>query len=353
MRTAVGIPPNALRCQMAEPAPRRNLQRVLAACSGGDAAIIVRSVQAMGLEVVAAFDEVSAEAPWVERADWEAPLIARDADDDPWADPQRLVSAALDAGADALHPGAGKIAASGALARLTIASGLGWLGVQPELLEEWTTLVPEAAANVGMALSCADAGETVRVGVLGDGVQAILLGQQRILTAGLAEVSACVDPLARAAISLTSALRLCGLASFDLSVDPGGRVVLRGAQPSLSGWFMFDAALGADLVAAQVQIATGELLRWDSERPAVRPTVAAVVRTLSDCDWSDTLDDIDGATLLVGPGPVGRAIPVLLLSRTAPTLLAARVQLGEALRTYGLPHTNASALRARLFGDAP
>lgn len=320
--------------------------------------MVVRSVQAMGLEAIAAFDEASAEAPWVEHADWEAPLIARDADDDPWGDPQRLVSAALDAGADALHPGAGQSAASTELARLTTASGLGWLGVQADLLERWAEIVAETAAATGMGIGLADRRITppdaVRVGVLGDGAQAILLGQQRLLTAGLAEVTPCVDPLARAAIALAAALRLSGLASFDMALDPTGRVTLLGAQPSLAGWFMFDQALGADLVAAQIQIATGEGLHWESERPIVRPTVAAVLRTVSDCEWDDHVaDTIPGGTLLVGAGPLARHTPVLLLARSAPTLLAARVQLGEALRECHFPHTNAAALRARLFEDAP
>lgn len=337
---------------MAEPAPRRNIERVLAACTGGDAAVIVRSVQAMGLEVIAAFDEGSADAPWVEQADWDAPLLARDAEDDPWGDPQRLVSAALDAGADAIHPGAGSIAANGALARLATASGLAWLGVQAELLETWGAAVPEAAAATGIVVSTEPRpnADAVRVGVLGDGQGAILLGQQRLVTAGLAEVEPCVEPLARAAITLAVALRLRGLASFDLLAEPGGRVVLLGAHPSLSGWFMFDAALGADLVAAQVQLAAGEELRWDTERPDVRPTVAAVVRSLTDCDWTDP-GPLDGCTTLAGAGPVARSTPLLLLTRSAPTLLAARVQLGEALRAFPLPHTNANALRARLFTE--
>lgn len=339
--------------KMPEASPRRNLQRVLAACTGGDAAVVVRSVQAMGLEVIAAFDEASAEAPWVESADWEAPLVARDADDDPWGDPQRLVSAALDAGADALHPGAGQSAASTELARLTTASGLAWLGVQADLLERWAGIVAETAASTGMGIGLADRRITppdaVRVGVIGDGLQAILLGQQRLLTAGLAEVSPCPDPIARAAIALAAALRLSGLASFDLALDPTGRVTLLAAQPSLAGWFMFDQALGADLVAAQIQIATGEGLRWESERPVVRPTVAAVLRTVADCAWDHFADPIPGGTLLVGAGPLARSTPVLLLARSAPTLLAARVQLGEALRECPFPHTNAAALRARLF----
>lgn len=341
---------------MIDSAPRRNLQRVLAACTGGDAAVIVRSVQAMGLEVIAAFDESSAEAPWVEQADWDAPLLVRDPDDDPWSDPQRLVSAALDAGADALHPGAGTSAASGPLARLTTASGLAWLGVQAELLETWATAVPAAAAATGIGLRTPDdprpsTESAVRVGVLGDGTGAILLGQQRLLTAGLAEVGPCPEPLARAAITLAVALRLRGLASFDLVAEAGGRVILQGAHPSLSGWFMFDEALGADLVAAQIQLASGEALHWDTERPEVRPTVAAVVRSVADCDWTDP-GPLDGVTNLAAAGHVARSTPLLLLARSAPTLLAARVQLGEALRACcPLPHTNAAALRARLFAD--
>ncbi len=340
---------------MPETAPRKNVQRVLAACSGGDAAVIVRSVQAMGLEVVAAFDEATSEAPWVQTADWDAPLLARDSEDDPWSDPQRLVSAALDAGADALHPGAGASAASGNLARLTIASGLGWLGVQPELLESWAGSVEQAANQVGVLRGSTEAygAESARVGVLGDGYRMTLLGQQRLLAGGLAEVSGCTDAVARAALALGSALRLNGVASFDLLEEAGGRVVILGAHPALSGWFMFDEALSANLVAAQVQLAAGEELHWDSERPAVRPTVAAVVRTVAPCEWTEeTLEFDAGPTaLLVGPGPIPRSTPVALIARSAPTLKAARALLSEALLALPLPDTNAASLSARLFGE--
>ena len=309
----------------------------------------------MGLEVVATFDASTSEAPWVQSADWDAPLLARDDDDDPWSDPQRLVSAALDAGADALHPGAGASASSGALARLAIASGLGWLGVQPELLEFWDSAVERAAAQVGVLRGSTDASgaESARVGVLGDGARVILLGQQRLLAGGLAEVSACTDAVARAALALASTLRLNGIASFDLQEEAGGRVVILGAHPALSGWFMFDEALSANLVAAQVQLATGEELHWDSERPTVQPTVAAVVRTVAPCEWTDETLEIEGGptTLLVGPGPIARSTPVALIARSAPSLKAARAKLSDALRALSLPDTNAASLSARLFGE--
>ena len=340
---------------MSEHTPRKSVQRVLAACSGGDAAVIVRSIQAMGLEAIAAFDEATSEAPWVQAADWDAPLLARDAEDDPWSDPQRLVSAALDAGADALHPGAGTSAASAALARLTIASGLGWLGVQPELLESWTSAVEQAAAQVGVLRDRDEASglESARVGVLGDGHRMTLLGQQSLLAGGLAEVTGCTDAIARAALALGSALRLNGIASFDLVELPGGRVVILGAHPALSGWFMFDEALSANLVAAQVQLAAGEDLQWDSERPTVRPTVAAVVRTTAPCEWAEDTMKLDPAqaTMLVGPGPVPRSTPVALIARSGPTLQAARARVSEALLALPLPNTNAASVCARLFGE--
>lgn len=292
---------------MPDVSPPRTVQRVFVACTGPDAAALVQRVHAMGLEAVAAFDEASAEAPWVEAADWDAPLIARGPEDDPWADPQRLVSAALDAGADALHAGAG---GSGALARLAIASGLGWVGAPPELLEGWAGALARAAAASGIAEGAAPA--SVEVGVLADGVRAIVLGARRTLAPGLTGVEPCPEPLARAAIALAEALPLRGLAGFQLAIDPGGRVHLGGAQPWLADWPAFDHALDADLVAAQLQLTLGEPLGWPSARPEVRPTLNAVLTAAASLDALPELPE--GALVLAVAASPGAPVAIVRCS---------------------------------------
>lgn len=325
---------------MPDASPPRTVQRLFAACSGADAAALVHAAHAAGLEVVAPFDADTADAPWVEDADWDAPLIARSPDDDPWADAQRLVSAALDAGADALHPGAG---GSPTLARLAIASGLGWMGAAPELLEDWEGAVARAAEATGVAAHAEGMAAPVEVGVLADAAAVVVLGARRSRGAGLVEVEACPEPMARAAADLAAALSLRGLASFTFAGTPSGRVVLTRALPWLPAWPDFDAALDADLFGAQLQLLLAEAPGWPA-RPAVRPTVAAVLT--ADTDQDEVPELPSPATSLAGLAGVRAGAPIGVLRRSADTLADARAALLDAL--HDLPTDLTADLRALL-----
>ena len=64
-----------------------------------------------GIEAVVGFSEADVEAPWVEEADFAAYLNGRTAEES-YLHAERVVSAAMDAGCDAIHPGASSIAES-------------------------------------------------------------------------------------------------------------------------------------------------------------------------------------------------------------------------------------------------
>ncbi len=64
-----------------------------------------------GVEAVVGFSEADVEAPWVEEADFAAYLNGRTAEES-YLHAEHVVSAAMDAGCDAIHPGASSLAES-------------------------------------------------------------------------------------------------------------------------------------------------------------------------------------------------------------------------------------------------
>ncbi len=64
-----------------------------------------------GVEAVVGFSEADVDAPWIEEADFAAYLNGRSARES-YLHPERVVSAAMDAGCDAIHPGASSLAES-------------------------------------------------------------------------------------------------------------------------------------------------------------------------------------------------------------------------------------------------
>jgi acetyl/propionyl-CoA carboxylase alpha subunit len=112
----------------------RTIQRVLVACRGETGASVARRVEAAGFEAVALYADVDAEDTWLDEVSFAA-RISADAGADPYADTLRIVSAALDAGSDAVHPGTGRLATNGELARMVANVGLAWIGATPILLD--------------------------------------------------------------------------------------------------------------------------------------------------------------------------------------------------------------------------
>ncbi len=113
-----------------------SMRRILIAERGPLASLLHRSLMASGYETVAIFGERDELAPHVEEATYAAyvPGLDRKAD---------LVGAALDAGCDCLHPGAGPLAESAELASACRAAGLAFIGPFPEQIEglsdRWVT----------------------------------------------------------------------------------------------------------------------------------------------------------------------------------------------------------------------
>ncbi|MED5369860.1 MAG: biotin carboxylase N-terminal domain-containing protein [Myxococcota bacterium] len=112
------------------------LERILIAERGPLAGMLHRSLLASGYETVAVFGEKDQLAPHVEEASYAAYVPGLDREGD-------LIGACLDAGCDALHPGAGPLAENEKLAADCRDAGLAFIGPRPEQIEglsnRWTT----------------------------------------------------------------------------------------------------------------------------------------------------------------------------------------------------------------------
>ncbi len=98
---------------------------------------LVRAVEAAGLESVAVFSDEDAEAAHLDEAAY-AVRIPPSQVGDPYMDAVGLVTAALDSGADAVHPGFHGMSRNVEFARIVHNVGLAWLGPRLDDLE-WTT----------------------------------------------------------------------------------------------------------------------------------------------------------------------------------------------------------------------
>ncbi|MFZ5478505.1 MAG: biotin carboxylase N-terminal domain-containing protein [Myxococcota bacterium] len=111
---------------------KRTIQRVLVGCPGEVGASIVRSVESAGMEAVAAFDDRGADAAFLDEAAYAVHVTG----DAPWRDGMRIVSAALDSGADAVHPGVAGLARDPTFARMVANVGLAWIGPLAQQMED-------------------------------------------------------------------------------------------------------------------------------------------------------------------------------------------------------------------------
>jgi len=108
----------------------RALNRLLIANRGEIARRIIRTAHRMGIETVAVYSDADAQAPHVLEATFArrlGPLPARES----YLDSAKVLAAAEDAGADAIHPGYGFLSENAQFAQAVIDAGLVWVGPPP------------------------------------------------------------------------------------------------------------------------------------------------------------------------------------------------------------------------------
>ena len=107
------------------------MKSLLIANRGEIACRIIRTAREMGLRTIAVYSEADAQALHVRMAD-EAILIGPAPVRESYLDAARILSAARDSGAEAIHPGYGFLSENAEFAESVIAAGLVWVGPNPD-----------------------------------------------------------------------------------------------------------------------------------------------------------------------------------------------------------------------------
>ncbi|WP_428968620.1 acetyl/propionyl/methylcrotonyl-CoA carboxylase subunit alpha [Sphingomonas sp. Xoc002] len=107
------------------------MKSLLIANRGEIACRIIRTAREMGLRTIAVYSEADAQALHVRLAD-EAVLIGPAPARESYLDAARILAAARESGAEAIHPGYGFLSENAEFAESVIAAGLVWVGPDPD-----------------------------------------------------------------------------------------------------------------------------------------------------------------------------------------------------------------------------
>ncbi|KQV56680.1 MULTISPECIES: acetyl/propionyl/methylcrotonyl-CoA carboxylase subunit alpha [unclassified Caulobacter] len=109
------------------------LSSVLIANRGEIARRIIRTARELGVRTIAVYSEADANAPFVMEAD-AAILIGPAPAKESYLDPKKILAAAKQMGADAIHPGYGFLSENADFAQSVIDAGLTWIGPPPSAI---------------------------------------------------------------------------------------------------------------------------------------------------------------------------------------------------------------------------
>lgn len=110
------------------------IQKLLIANRGEIACRIIRTAREMGVATVAVYSDADAKALHTRSAD-EAVHIGPSPANESYLVGEKIIAAAKDTGADAIHPGYGFLSENAAFAQAVIDAGLIWVGPKPSSIE--------------------------------------------------------------------------------------------------------------------------------------------------------------------------------------------------------------------------
>lgn len=111
------------------------IESLLVANRGEIARRIMRTCRELGVSTVAVFSDADADAPHVREADV-AVRLPGSASKDTYLRADLIVRAALEAGADAVHPGYGFLSENAGFAQAVLDAGLTWIGPPPSAIAD-------------------------------------------------------------------------------------------------------------------------------------------------------------------------------------------------------------------------
>jgi len=136
------------------------ISSVLIANRGEIARRIIRTAKELGVETIAVYSEADADAPFVMEAD-AAILIGAAPARESYLVPEKILAAARQMGAEAIHPGYGFLSENADFAQAVLDAGLIWIGPPPSAIRAMG--LKDAAKKVMIA-----AGVPTTPGYLGD-----------------------------------------------------------------------------------------------------------------------------------------------------------------------------------------
>jgi propionyl-CoA carboxylase alpha chain len=113
----------------------RYIRRLLIANRGEIARRIIRSAASMGIHTICVYADGDRDEPFVSEAD-EAWSLNGSSAAESYLDMDKLLRAAKDSGADAVHPGYGFLSENAVFARAVIEAGLIWVGPHPQAIAD-------------------------------------------------------------------------------------------------------------------------------------------------------------------------------------------------------------------------
>src|SRR6478736_2709154 len=111
------------------------IDSLLIANRGEIACRVMRTCQAMGIRTVAVYSDADANALHVRQAD-EAVHIGPSPARESYLVGEKIIAAAKQTGAEAIHPGYGFLSENAAFAQAVIDAGLIWIGPTPQALRD-------------------------------------------------------------------------------------------------------------------------------------------------------------------------------------------------------------------------